>query len=71
MKGVNTKTTVLIQDELYAMLSSEAKEVYGSIRKRSEALNAILRQHFSKKKSLFGTTEPFGISGLRDKRDRF
>ncbi len=37
------KTTFLVQDELYAMLASEAKEQYGSLRKLSETLTKYKR----------------------------
>lgn len=65
------KSTFLIKDELYALLVEEAKTSYGSVRKLSQVLNNILGRYFGRKKDLFGTTRPFDLSHLRDKRDRF
>ncbi len=65
------KTTVLIEDDLYAMLANEAKHEYGGLRKVSVALNGILARHFSRKKDLFGlTSKPFDTPWVRDKKDR-
>ena len=64
------KTTVLIDDELYEMLSEEARNTYGSMRKMSSMLNEILSRHFARKKDMFGSTPRFDVSDLRDKKDR-
>ncbi|MCX6768018.1 MAG: hypothetical protein NTY90_04815 [Candidatus Micrarchaeota archaeon] len=65
------KTSFIVRDELYEMLVEEAKKQYGTARKLSEALNAILARHFVKKKSLFGTTRRFSLQGVREEHDRF
>ncbi len=64
------KTTVLISDEMYTILAQEAREKYGNRRSLSSMLNDILKNYFSKKKDMFGSSKPFDTSNFRDKTDR-
>ncbi|MDP2717813.1 MAG: hypothetical protein Q8P02_03655 [Candidatus Micrarchaeota archaeon] len=66
----SVKTTVIIQDELYGQLVEESREKHGSLRKVSETLNEILRNHFAKKNDYFGISKPFDTPFVRDKKDR-
>ena len=71
MYGVIVKTTVVIKDELADALRDFSLKTYKSRKKLSEALNFILSDFFSKKKEMFGSSEPFSISDVREKHDRF
>lgn len=68
------KTTIVLRDELAEMLQDYSVQTYHSKKKLSEALNSILADFFSRKKSLFGTTKLApgdSLADLRDKHDRF
>ncbi|MEW5955477.1 MAG: hypothetical protein AB1626_02985 [Candidatus Micrarchaeota archaeon] len=65
------KTSFIVRDELYHMLTEEAKRQYGSARKLSAVLNNILAKYLVKRKSLFGSTKRFSLKDVREEHDRF
>jgi len=66
------KTTLIIDDAMYALLREESRNELGSSRAVSAYLNKLLRSCFAKKKTneLFGSTKRFDMRGYRDEEDR-
>jgi len=60
------KTTIILRDDVYQTL----KETAGA-RNISNEINKILREHFGKTKSMFGTMKKIDTADLRDHRDRY
>jgi len=70
------RTTVYMEDDIYKKLINESIEKYGTAKKLSEVLNALLREALltkpQKRKDFSGMLgkERFDLSDLRDESDR-
>lgn len=70
------RTTIDLDDKLYAMLMQQSIQAYGSTRNLSKVvndyLNIVLNAKPKKKRSMFGTlkVKDLKLSDLRDRSDR-